>query len=276
MGFRRLFRTCYAKGCAMTSGELPEDGETQVGPVLLPAGRRIIPGDAAGEPVAWVTVEPLPDVGRIWSALSDLHPVTGMVPALLADDPSQGFLFYGRSEVTGLDRLNAAEVLASLWETTLPGPEDEGEEYAARVRAPFAEQFPGLAPAQDGRLSVARIHEFLTPLPPARLGLVAAGRPADVLALVGWSATDQFQDNLPVAAVLRSWEARFGARLLQIGPRAQLRLLVERPPDGLAAARRIAAEHLAFCDECGGKGLRDVAAISDELVGSPVWSFWWD
>jgi hypothetical protein len=34
------------------------------------------------------------------------------------------------------------------------------------------------------------------------VGLVPAARPADVLPMVGWTTTDQFQTTLPIAAVL--------------------------------------------------------------------------
>jgi hypothetical protein len=44
-------------------------------------------------------------------------------------------------------------------------------------------------------------------------------------------------------------EDRFGARLIDVGY-ADIRLLVERPPRTLAAAQRIAAEHVVFADEC--------------------------
>jgi hypothetical protein len=80
---------------------------------------------------------------------------------------------------------------------------------------------------------------------------------------------------LPTAAVLRSWKARFGARLLTIGP-DRIQLLAERPPRTVTAAQRLAAEHFAFCNECGGQGLRYVAAIAASLEGAPLWTFWWD
>src|SRR5215469_17486737 len=50
-----------------------------------------------------------------------------------------------------------------------------------------------------------------------------------------------------LAAVLRSWEDRFGVRLLEVGF-ADIRLLVSRPPQTLEAAQPIAAEHFAFAD----------------------------
>jgi hypothetical protein len=82
--------------------------------------------------------------------------------------------------------------------------------------------------------------------------------------------------SLEVATVLRSWEARFGARLLRIGSDATLQVLVERPPRSLDAARRVAAEHWAFADECAGLGLRDVESIAATIVNAPIWAFWWD
>src|SRR5690242_14969359 len=80
----------------------------------------------------------------------------------------------------------------------------------------------------------------------------------------------------PVAAVLRSWEARFGARLTAVGPGGQITLLVERPPRTTEAAQAVAAEHFAFCDECAGQGLRDIPGITASLVNAPTWTFWWD
>ena len=74
----------------------------------------------------------------------------------------------------------------------------------------------------------------------------------------------------------QAWENRFGARLLAIGPGAEIRLLVHRPPRTIEAAEQIAAEHAAFCTECAGQGLRTVREIAPALLDAPVWTFWWD
>ena len=165
--------------------------------------------------------------------------------------------------------------------------EDAGPEYEAwRARSLEREAhaaaipFPGLAAATDGDLSGAARTAALRALRPARIGLIAASRPADVLATVGWSCFDDYGDGIPngvwIGAVLRSWENRFGARLLSIGPSAVIRLLVQRPPRTIEAAEKIAAEHSAFCDECAGQGLRSVREIAPVLVDAPIWTFWWD
>jgi hypothetical protein len=109
-------------------------------------------------------------------------------------------------------------------------------------------------------------------LAPARVGLVPAGRPADVLPRLGWN---EALDTAPIAAVLRSWEDRFGACLLRVGF-AQISVLAQRPPRTLESAQRLAAEQWAFCSECAGEGLHDVPRITASLMSSPIWTFWWD
>jgi Domain of unknown function (DUF4253) len=74
--------------------------------------------------------------------------------------------------------------------------------------------------------------------------------------------------------VLRSWEDRFGARLIDAGY-ADLRLLVERPPRTLHAAQRIAAEQVVLADECI-EATKDILNIAVRLVNAPIWTFWWD
>ena len=58
------------------------EGPARLGPVTLPAGKLIM-DSVPGEPVAWATVDPVPGSGRVWAALSRLHPQTGLVPIQL-------------------------------------------------------------------------------------------------------------------------------------------------------------------------------------------------
>src|SRR5262249_42797363 len=142
------------------------------------------------------------------------------------------------------------------------------------TRRPVSSQFPGLAPPGDTALRPDQLNRPLGSLPAARIGLVPAFRPADVLPLIGWTPSDQ-SDALPIAAVVRSWEDRFGARLLRVGF-AEISLLADRPPRNGGHAQRIAAEHFVFCDECAGEGLSDIPNITANLLETPIWTFWWD
>lgn len=278
----------------MAIRSLPEDGGLRLGTVTLPAGKQIRAAHGSVRPVAWVTLQPVTDPGTVWAALSEARQETGLVPILLSGmggDPQDTGRPWDNGElgpppdVTELERMDAATVLREMWDGTAyeddeeDWEEEEEDEGVVAMRAPFSRQFPGLAPAEGISLSQGQIQDVLTSLPPARLGLVPASRPADVLPLIGWSGLAPGTDGtLSLAAVLRSWEERFGARLLDVGF-AEIRLLVERPPRTYEAAQRLAAEQFVFCNECtlaGKVGLSDVRSITAGLVNTPIWSFWWD
>jgi hypothetical protein len=269
---------------------LPEDGELQLGSVALPAGGRIF-SRARSEPVAWATAAEVPDAGLVWAAVSQSHEQTGLVPFLLAGlnnataRPWDSGELGGRADISELDHMDAASVLEGLWDGKTHvglkedwGPDEDPETVALikRLIRPFSRQFPGLAPASEEQLDPAAVANVLAALSPARIGLVPAARPADVLPLIGWFASDQFTNALPVAAVLRSWEDRFGATLLEVGF-DKIRLLVRRPPRTAETARPIAAEQYAFSDERHhAPSDDDIAGITAGLVDAPIWTFWWD
>ena len=265
----------------MAMGDLPEDGELRLEPVSLPMGRRIVvPGDP-GEPVVWATTQVVPDAGRAWLALCGARPRTGLVPVLLRpNEEFQGF-FEEVPDAAELDRADAAGLLRRMWDDKLPRDDARGDgPRLVQQRAPFSRDFPGLAAREDTPLSPDRLEAALGSLPPARVGLIAADRPADAIAVAGWNPFDPHFYPLPnalwITAVLRSWEDRFGARLLTVGHGARIQLLAERPPRSVDAARHVAAEHFVFCDECAGRGLRDILSISASIISAPIWTFWWD
>jgi Domain of unknown function (DUF4253) len=266
----------------MVIGVLPEDGELRLGATELPQGRQVMGGFGSGQPVAWATADPVPQPGRVWAVLSQEHDDTGLIPILLSSLPGEPRRPWDEGEFTGpagiseLDPLDAGSILERIWTDALPEPGDtEEEQYFAEDRAPFDRAFPGLAPAEPSTLPSSELNEALDSLPPARIGLVPAGRPADVLSHIGWTGgTNRYETPLQITAVLRSWEDRFGARLLEVGF-ASVRLLVQRPPRTLEAAERIAAEQYGFADEFG-RAARSVSAIAASLVNAPFWYFWWD
>jgi len=144
--------------------------------------------------------------------------------------------------------------------------------------APFTSRYPGLAPAVNSALAPDVLDAVVRSLPPCCIALVPADRPAGVLAVLGrcpgnWF--DAFAADTPVAlaAVLRSWEERFGAGLLAL-THDQAWLLVERPPPDLDAALPVAAEHWVFCDEPAER--QPVRTTAADLIDNPVWYFWWD
>ncbi len=78
-----------------------------------------------------------------------------------------------------------------------------------------------------------------------------------------------------MSAILRSWEERFGAELVQIGYHT-LTLTVERPPVTRDHALAVTAEHVAFCADNVTQGTDTLEACADLMIGGPIWHFWWD
>jgi hypothetical protein len=194
-------------------------------------------------PRLWASSEPVPDAGRVWQALVDLRPETGLVPITLAflggghaGRPWDEGEFDDRCDLMSLDGVDAARVLADNWDLKVPVDPDERDAEMAETIAPFGWDFPGLATGQDQALTEAELARALDWFKLARIGLVPASRPADVLAVIGLNDVNRNVDPALPAAVLRSWEDRFGAVLVEVGF-AHIRLLARRPPPAANLAR---------------------------------------
>jgi Domain of unknown function (DUF4253) len=269
------------------AAEVSADGPVQLGSVRLPEGKQLSGWDGDA-PLLWATSEPVPDAGQVWQTLTDMHQDTGLVPILLAflDRGHEGRPWdegelNERCDLAAVDRLDAATVLAEEWVASAPAADElEDAEWAAMI-APYGEQLPGLAPAQDQALSEAELAQALGWLGPARIGLVPASRSADVLALVGFNGTvNRYGTPELLSAVLRSWEDRFGAVLAEVGF-AHIRLLARRPPRTLPDAQAVAAELWPMCDEFWpadrpGTAVHEVPAIAERITDIPIWSLWLD
>lgn len=274
----------------MPAEQLPGDGELRLGSAVLQGQRvRAIGGDTPE--VAWATSEPVPGAGRIWLELSGLAVQTGLQPVLWSlqgvpmRSPQKAEQFEPPPGLAEIDGIDGGAVVAQLWEEkAVDDGDEESAEWTDDMVAPFSRDFPGLAASVAEQRPASELTAVLDALPPLHLCLAAADRPGDFLTAVGWGTTEAWWEALPsLSAVLRSWEDRFGARLLQIGPGAELQLLVSRPPRSgreilLAAAELCAFGHTAW----GGYSHDDqdeattVEDIARTVVGQPIWGFWWD
>ncbi|WP_327117453.1 DUF4253 domain-containing protein [Streptomyces sp. NBC_01341] len=164
----------------------------------------------------------------------------------------------------------AGEVLGEFWEQCAPDEMEDGADW------------PGLAPAPSGNSSetpdevAAEMADELAD--GLRTALVPARRSADIPAAIGWSGPLNHENDVArLCAVLRSWEDRFGIRVVALGFDT-LTVSVGRPPTTVAEARALAAEHFAFCpDNIDAAPPNGLAEYADKyLLGQETWSFWWD
>ena len=107
----------------------------------------------------------------------------------------------------------------------------------------------------------------------ALLGLVETPDSAGAIASSGW--IHQLGGGPGCTAVLRSWQERYGVRLCVLGA-DWLAVTVARavPVDEIELARRVAAEHVAFCPDI--LGMVDFEDYAQGLITAAVWRFWWD
>ncbi|MEU8134952.1 DUF4253 domain-containing protein [Streptodolium elevatio] len=219
----------------------------------------------------------------IWTRLEAAAQATGLQPVVFWGD--------WRSE---LDHSHASapgdhdpdDVLGRLWDSCMPDADDPADLVRANDKtiAPFGANWPGLAPASTADADSAAA-EFVDDLVGSkwfvepRGGLVDARRSADILTAIGWTGSLNHDNDVAVfAAVLRSWEERFGTRLVAVSF-DQLEVAVSAPPRSADEALAVAAEHYAFCPDNIWQGTRSTRTIrhyADTLVGARRWSFWWD
>jgi hypothetical protein len=259
--------------------------------VPLPPGRPIVPeADGSGRPAFWLGDGPVP--AGLWARLRAAHARSGLWPLLLdsADDEDVEYQPWGNGDVLPGAMSSPADhvpevLLAGQWaENTADSPDDvlTSAERAA-VTAPFGRTWPGLAPTpplggDPDRIADGLAEQLVAGHPSIRLGLVAVDRGADAVTAIGWTGpTNYTSDTAEVSAVLRSWEERFGARVVGVGFDT-LVLSVASPPTTREGAMAVAAEHFAFCPDNIWQGEHPctLAAYADRLVNDHSWAFWWD
>jgi Domain of unknown function (DUF4253) len=267
-------------------------------PVTLPAGRLVRPNldrlrpdpepTTVAQPAYWLSEQPA--TATLWRRLHAEHARSGLWPLLLQglDDRPQRPWVAGEvdPEPAGeVDSCDAAGFLATMWTNWVErAAEEEGGACDFHELAPFGRAWPGLAPAgaplEDPVVVADRYAGLLADGTP-RLGLVAADCSADALAVTGWLGPRNYvQRTAPLAAVVRSWEERFGVRVVGIGFDT-LHLSVAAPPATPEHALQVAAEHFAFCpdnvlSDLIGFSPNPLAAYAEQLRGEQSWAFWWD
>ncbi|MFJ4693736.1 DUF4253 domain-containing protein [Streptomyces sp. NPDC088766] len=249
----------------------------------LPPGRLIDTTNQGAwhEPLLW-HAEKAAAPGN-WTALGGRAGRAGLLPVLIdvggRGGPERWDLIPAKVSYPG-DH-DAEDVLADFWEWEMAEEDDE----TAGMLAPFGPDWPG--PASSPSLTIdpatcaAHVADSLTdgtrswPEKP-RLALVPARRSADIPAAIGWSGPLNHENDVArLCAVLRSWEDRFGIRVVALGFDL-LAVSVAAPPTTAQEAEAVAAEHFAFCPDNITQGPGSLREYAEELIGERTWYFWWD
>jgi len=276
---------------------------------MLPPGR-FLPD---GSPTMWQSDEPVADVLDLWTRCERSAAVTYVWPVvsgLFLYEPIYPQRLRKPADIGAIDlesglearwralRARQAEGFDPGW---FPEDLDDVEELIESLREkwehgwPPYEEWPGLAPAAPGSgPDAAEVNrQVLTDILrscevsyDARdalaltgnhglggyLALVRAERPADIPTVMAWDAEAPHEF---LSALLRSWEDRFGARVVGFEG-ATIHLSVARPPVTAADASLVAMEHMLLGDDNHPPGDLNFADYAESLVGKRHWFFWWD
>ncbi|MEV7010456.1 DUF4253 domain-containing protein [Streptosporangium sp. NPDC051022] len=225
-------------------------------------------------PAFWLSDMAVP--GELWAALRAEHEHSGLWPVLLEDSVqpwSAGQI--APDAVAEIDNYHTGAFMAEVWSDWV----ERAHPDQLELLAPFGMHCPG--PAPSGKLAadpgvVADWYAGLVAERRTPLGLVAAERGADALAVMGWQgALNHNEWMVPLAAVLRSWEDRFGVRVVGLGFNT-LDLSVAAPPVTAEHALHVAAEHWTFCPDSVIYSSGTLADYAEQIRGRNAWSFWWD
>ncbi|NEB02067.1 DUF4253 domain-containing protein [Streptomyces sp. SID13726] len=252
----------------------------------LPSGRF----ERWGSVEVWVSGELPDDVDELWVRLLGRAGVTGLYPHLCRPGSPVRPVDPGAADAVDLEGVLAADFAEyrrrrlPFWSApaSVEVPEDV-EPWPHDPGPPFT-RWPGLAPAVPDsgagptpeEAAARTVADLLCAEPYAAslaLALVPARRSADVPAVAGWSRGGP----LPLlGALLRSWEERFGARVVAAYG-GELHVSVARPPLDPAHAELLALEHvLTTADNIVDDPPTPFLEYARELVGRTDWRFWWD
>lgn len=241
--------------------------------VRLPSGSVVWPDPGypqhqpSKRPAFWISDDPAP--AGLWARLRTEHRASGLWPVLLEDTTQPWTAGQVAPEpLEEVDEYDAAAFMAEVWA-------DGGEPVADL--APFGRYCPGPAPPGeplgDPDAVADRCADLLAGRP---LGLIPVERGADALTAMGWQgALHHNAWTAPLSAVVRSWEDRFGVRVIGIGFNS-LDLSVAAPPATSRDALHVAAEHWTFCPEVIVQGPGSLEGHAEQILGSTLWSFFWE
>lgn len=262
---------------AMLPNPLPKLAADPTGRTLgldLPPGT-LVDATADGpwlEPLLWYADEPA--APGTWAELLPARAAAGLHPVLIE----------AGAEYKGLDHWELAPALMSY-----PGDHDPEDILAELWESAADEEWPGLAPAPapapdggtDPDTRAAEVAARLVDggaLRNSRAALVHARRSADIPASIGWCGPLNHENDVAaLCSVLRSWEDRFGIRVVAL-TFDQLTLSVAAPPRTQEEAEAVAAEHFAFCPDNIEQGHHSTlsAYARHEVLDQHAWNFWWD
>jgi hypothetical protein len=208
---------------------------------------------------------------KAWTTLQELRKQPGAVPVVLGDrgDYDNITTMMGMGDVPFEDYLRSGAAL-DIDQWLANRVEEEPEYYTADG----PESAVGNA-QQPGLLTVVYDVQSGKPKAEVFIGLVPVQEPWQVpayLKIGGWNECPEAEVHV---AFFKRWYEQFGAVVTSISADV-IEFTVERPPQTMEEARRLAREQFIYCADIVHQGVQTESNLAHALLGSGNWFFWWD
>jgi hypothetical protein len=226
---------------------LPETGQPTVAGIELPDGRCL----PAHDPVYWASHQPVRDISPLTASLTAVFADTELWPLRWVNDSDPTPYLPGTPDA--LDQIDVVDL-----NTELEARLRDNDRTDAISALPAIENTgtPDILLAEAPHAALRQ---------PAQLLLVPCSRPADALATLGGTSGGSGLQPAALAALLRTWETRWGAVPIEVGP-GLLRLSVSNPPKTDQDAAGIAAQILAVSDDDSDHLLDTLHELAQQLL----------
>lgn len=221
------------------------------------------------------------DAFRLWSQVRSLHDRSGWWPVLAGEPGSLGNVLVGLDPAFAPAKGRAdgalpdARTLLDEWAREsvrfLPSEAAAERDVARALRRLAAHVADKVDLDHVGGLSVTALREERTVV-----CLVQAPSGSDVPSLLNWQGACNYDiSGAEHSAILRHFDARYGAELVTLAGSVLEVLVTRRPrtPETVAAA---ALEHYAYCNDIVHQGTGSIEELINGQLRSSTWYFWWD
>lgn len=140
---------------------------------------------------------------------------------------------------------------------------------------PLSGQWPSEEEPPSHQFTLPMNPDDDTPLPRVHIGLIPTVIGWQVPAFLrfgGWNHCPSPEHHV---AMLRYWRGLYGAEIVGLGGDV-LEVAISRPPTDRTAALRLAREQYVYCSDIVRLSSHTLEGRAASLLGTTVWSFWWE
>ena len=187
----------------------------------------------------------------------------------MEDEDTDNMMDLVKSNLEKYKDINAVEFLKKFQEQTTDDVKEDIEEYFTNDVYKFDDD-------DKSNLELSTVFDYDGNFKDnVILVKVPTTKPYEVLGYFGMGGYNSCPFPAEQVAVAKYWYEKYGAVPVAI-TYDEIEFYVERPPQTLEEAKKLAVEHYAFCYDLVDQCCETFEALADGLYKNIQWYFWWD